>query len=561
MTGDTVDWLVIGSGFGGSVSALRLAEKGYCVDVLECGRRFADDELPEKASNLRRFYYMPFLGMKGILRLTTFRDVFIGNGSGVGGGSLIYANTLYRSRPEFATNPQWSALGDWDAELKRHYDTAEKMLGVVTYEDTSPGDALLLEYATEIGVEDTYAKTRVGVFLGEPGKTVPDPYFAGEGPDRTGCIRCGSCMVGCRHNAKNTLVKNYLWLAEKRGATISAERTVTDIRPINGTDGADGFAVTHVQSGRWVRKDRQTTTASGVVVAAGALGTNRLLLRCKYAGSLPNISDHLGYLVRTNSECSLAITAPDDSFDFTTGISLTSSIHPDPDTHIEPFTYGPGGDFQSLLTTLATERGGKYTRPLFFLLNVLMHPRKFQRTTRIRHWSRRTLFLAIMQTLDNSIRIKVKFRLPGGYPVLTTQQDPDNPNPTFIPAGYAAANWLAQRIGGVAQAFTTEAVASIPISGHLLGGAVIGASADTGVIDTSQHVFGYDNLLVCDGAAVPANVGVNPSLTITAMTERAMSLIAPKTGVTIAPPIRFGTATQSASPAGGINAGDPATQI
>jgi cholesterol oxidase len=288
-----------------------------------------------------------------------------------------------------------------------------------------------------------------------------------------------------------------------------------------------------------VRKDRRTTTARGVVVAGGTLGSNRLLHRCKLAGSLPRISDRLGHLVRTNSESALAVTAADDSRDFTTGVALTSSIYPTPDTHIEPFTYGPHSDSQSVLLTLATERGGRVTRPFHFAVNVLRHPRKFLASARIRNWGRRTFLLGIMQTLDNSIRIKVRFRLPGGYPVLTTEQDPLNPNPDHIPAGYHAANWLANRIGGVAQALVPEATLSIPTTGHLLGGAVIGSAPDNAVIDTGHHVFGYQNLLVCDGSAVPANVGVNPSLTITAMTERAMSLIEPKPGATPAPPIRF----------------------
>ncbi len=538
-TAHDVDWLVIGAGFGGSVSALRLAEKGYRVQVLECGRRFEDSDFAEKTSQLRRYYYFPVLGMKGIFRLTLFRDIFVGTGSGVGGGSLGYANTLYRSRPEFAEHPQWSELGDWDAELAPHYDTAERMLGVTTYDQVTAADELMREYAGTIGVADTFTPTRVGVFLGTPGKTVPDPYFGGEGPERTGCIRCGSCMVGCRHNAKNTLMKNYLWFAERRGVTISPERTVTDIRPLNGTDGADGYAVTHVRTGSWVRKDRRTTVAKGVVVSAGALGTNWLLQRCKLAGSLPAISDRLGYLVRTNSESVVAVTAPDDTRDFTKAVALTSSIYPTADTHIEPVTYGKGADAQSWLFTLATERGGRGSRPFYFLANALRHPGRFLRSVRMRHTSRRTVILAVMQTLDNSIRIKPRFRLPGGFPVLTTEVDPDKPNPDIIPAAYHAANWLAERTGGVAQAATPEAIFSIPSTAHLLGGAAIGASPETGVVNARHELYGYQNLLVCDGSAVPANVGVNPSLTITAMAERAMSFVAPKPGTTPAEPIRF----------------------
>lgn len=436
-------------------------------------------------------------------------------------------------------NPQWSELADWDAELAPHYDTAEHMLGVVPYDEESAADLLMKEYADEKGFGDTYAKTRVGVFLGTPGKTVPDPFFAGEGPERAGCIKCGSCMVGCRHNAKNTLMKNYLYFAERRGARILPERTVVDVRPLGDADGAEGYAVTSVRSGRWVRKDRQSVTARGVVFAAGPLGTNRLLQRCKLSGALPKLSDRLGMLVRTNSESILAVTANDDEHDFARSIAITSSIYPEPDTHIEPVTYGQNGNTQSLIMALATTAGKRGTRPFYFLLNILRHPRKFLRSIRIRKWSGRTVILLVMQTVENSIKLRVKYRLPGGFPVLTTEQDPDNPIPDSVPAAYEAGEWFAERIGGTLQAATPEAVLSIPSTAHLLGGAVIGESPDTGVINARQEVFGYQNLLVCDGSAIPANVGVNPSLTITAMTERAMTFIDTKQGADLPTPIRF----------------------
>ncbi|MGZ8649503.1 MAG: cholesterol oxidase, partial [Solirubrobacteraceae bacterium] len=271
------DWLVIGSGFGGSVSALRLREKGYTVGVLECGRRFADDELPRSTWDVRRYFWAPRLGMRGIFRLTIFKHVTIATGAGVGGGSLGYANTLYRARRRFYEDPQWAELADWEATLAPHYDEAERMLGVIAYDEDDHADELLREYAREIGVEDTYAKTRVGVFLGERGRTVPDPYFGGDGPDRTGCLRCGRCMVGCPHGAKNTLVKNYLWLAERAGADVVPERMVVDVRPLGAPDGSEGYEVVTERPGAWLRRRRQTFTARGVVLAAGALGTNRLL--------------------------------------------------------------------------------------------------------------------------------------------------------------------------------------------------------------------------------------------------------------------------------------------
>jgi cholesterol oxidase len=519
------DWLVIGSGFGGSTSALRLAEKGYRVAVLECGRRYADEDFAKTTWEANKYYWMPKLGLKGVFRLTVFKDVFVASGCGVGGGSLGYANTLYRARPAFYSDPQISGLADWEAELKPHYDEAERMLGVVSYDDDTPADLLLKEYAESIGRGDTYAKTRVGVFLGEAGRTVPDPFFGGEGPERTGCIRCGQCMIGCRYGAKNTLVKNYLWFAERLGVTILPERTAVDIAPLSSPDGSDGYVVTHERSGAWVGRDRKRLRARGVVVAAGALGTNKLLFSAKLRGSLPRLSDRLGYLVRTNSESILAVTAPDDSRDFTDGVAITSSIYPDPDTHIEPVTYGKGADSQSLLYTLMTEAGGRGNQPLHLVLNLVRHPLQAMKASRIKGWSRRTMILLVMQTLDNSIRLKVKRRWPNGNVVLTTEQDPTKPNPDKIPAAYRAAEWIARKTGGTPQAIVMEAALAIPTTAHILGGAVIGSSPEDGVVDSEQRAFNYENLLVCDGAAVPANIGVNPSLTITALAERAMSRI------------------------------------
>lgn len=522
------DWLIIGSGFGGSTSALRLVEKGYKVAVLECGRRFADEDFAQTTWEASKYYWMPKLGMKGVFRTTLFKDIFVVSGSGVGGGSLGYANTLYRARPGFYADPQIAGLADWEAELAPHYDEAERMLGVVTYDQDTDADLLLKEYAEAIGRGDTYAKTRVGVFLGEPGTTVPDPFFDGEGPDRTGCMRCGQCMIGCRFGAKNTLVKNYLYFAEKRGVTVIPERIACDIRPAGAADGSDGYVVTHERTGAWLRRDRREIRARGVIVSAGALGTNKLLATCKLRGSLPRISDRLGWLVRTNSESILAVTAADDTRDFTRGVAITSSIYPDPDTHIEPVTYGKGADSQSLLYTLMTEAGRRGTQPLALVRNIVTHPVQAVRAMRIKNFSRRTMILLVMQSLDNSMRLKVKRRWPNGNVVLTTEQDALNPNPDKIPAAYRAAEWIQSKVGGTAQAIVTEAAFAIPTTAHILGGAVVGADPASGVIDTRHRVFGYENLLVCDGAAVPANVGANPSLTITAMTERAMAQVPAK---------------------------------
>ena len=520
------DWLVIGSGFGGSVAALRLCEKGYRVGVLECGRRFSDDEFADSTWDARRYFWMPKLGCKGILRLTLFKDVLIASGCGVGGGSLGYANTLYVPPRQFFDDPQWRELVDWESALAPHYAEAQRMLGVVDYDrDDEPGQ-LLKRLAGELGVADSYRRTRVGVFLGQPGETVPDPFFGGDGPDRTGCLRCGRCMLGCPHGAKNTLVKNYLWFAERLGARVMPERTVLDIRPLGASDGGDGYAVMSERSGAWVRKDRRTVTAGGVVVAAGALGTNQLLARCRLSGSLPAISPRLGELVRTNSEAIVVVTAKDRGVDFSRGVAIGSSIFPDPHTHIETVTNGGRGDSLRFLYTLLTGDGTRITRPLRWLARIIRHPLQFAGTLWPFGWSRRSITLLVMQTRDNAIALRARRgRLGGGAVRLQTEQDAARPNQTFIPIANQSAKMLARQIDGIAQSNVSEALANIPTTAHILGGAVIAATPESGVVDYRQRVFGYRNLLVCDGAAVPANVGVNPSLTITALAEHAISHI------------------------------------
>jgi cholesterol oxidase len=541
------DWLVIGSGFGGSVSALRLAEKGYRVGVLECGRRYRDQDFAKSAWNLRRYFWMPRLGLRGIFRMTAFKDTFIVSGSGVGGGSLGYANTLYRARPAFFADPQWEELADWERELGPHYETAERMLGVTTYAGTGPADELLREYGEEIGVGETFEQTRVGTYFGEPGREVDDPYFGGEGPRRSGCVHCGSCMIGCRYGAKNTLVKNYLWFAEKLGVEVMPERMVSEVRALGAEDGSEGYAVTSRRSGAWLsRRDPRTVTARGVVFAAGALGTNKLLAECRHRGSLSRLSDRLGHVVRTNSESIQAVTAPDDSRDFAKSIAITSSIYPDPDTHVEVVTYGRGGDLMSRLFTAATGPGTRVTRPLKWIGALLRHPLRSLRLLWPFGWSRRTVILLVMQTTDAAIRLVAKRRMLGRGVRLQTEQDPERPNPTYLPAAARVAEWFANRTGGVAQSGITESALNIPTTAHILGGAVIGPDADHGVVDAANRVYGYENLLVCDGSTVPANPGVNPSLTITALAEHAMARV-PANGAPLELPEAARPADESAS--------------
>jgi cholesterol oxidase len=524
MKGDfDFDWLVIGSGFGGSVSALRLSEKGHRVGVLECGRRFADHEFAKSTGDLRRYTWRPKLGMKGIFRLTIFRDVAVVSGCGVGGGSLGYANTLYVPPKAFFEDDQWGEMQDWREALEPHYAEAQRMLGVTRNPHDDPADQLLRELGEELGVSDSYQKTPVGVYFGEPGKTVPDPFFGGEGPARTGCQMCGRCMVGCPHGAKNTLVKNYLYLAERRGAQVLPERTVIDIRPLGKGDGSDGYEVESVRSGAWVRKERRVQRTRGVVVAAGPLGTNTLLQRCRIGGSLPRISSRLGELVRTNSEAILTVTVPEDyPEDLSRRIAISSSIYPDANTHIETVSYGKDGDSMRAFYTLLVGDGTRVTRPLKLLGQMLRHPKRLAQVLFAKRWSQRTIILLVMQTLDNAIALRPR-KGPFGSMWLRTEQDPERPNPTFIPVANQAAEWLAKRTGGIPQSSITEALFNIPTTAHILGGAVIAPDPEHGVIDAHQRVFGYENLLVCDGSAIPANVGVNPSLTITALAEHAMS--------------------------------------
>jgi cholesterol oxidase len=520
------DWLVVGSGFGGSVSALRLAEKGYRVAVLEKGRRYTDEDLPTSASDRRAFLWAPALGWRGIMRMRLFKDLFTPTQTGVGGGSLVYGGVLLRARPAFFDDPQWPIRGPWADLMEPHYRTAERMLGAVLPPFASTNQRLAQAMVAHLGHGASFTQAPAGVFFGEPGRTVADPYFDGEGPDRTGCTRCGSCMVGCRVGAVNSLTKNYLWFAEKLGVTVMAERSVTDVAPIGAADGRDGYRVTTRRPGPWSKRDIRSYTARGVVLAGGTLGTNELLANCKAHGSLPRLSNQLGELVRTNSESILTVRLPYDRQTWN-DVTASTSIQVDDDTTIEFLTYGRNADVLGRLYTVLVSNGGRVTRPLRWLATVATHPRDTWKTLRVRGWSERTVILLVMQALDNAIALRPKRRRSGRGYKLVTEQHRERPTPTYIEAANRAAQWLAGHTGGVAQSNLLEAVANIPTTVHLIGGAVVSSDVTTGVIDENLHVHGYQNLLVCDGSAMPANPGVNPALTITALAEHAMASITP----------------------------------
>ncbi|CAB4895813.1 MAG: FAD-dependent oxidoreductase [Actinobacteria bacterium] len=536
------DVLVVGSGFGGSVTALRLTEKGYRVGVFEAGRRWADADLPETSWDLKKFLWAPQLGCKGIQRIHVLPDILVLAGAGVGGGSLNYANTLYEPKSDsFYRDRQWAHITDWRSELAPFYDQAKRMLGVVTNPTMTPSDEVIRKVAEQMGVGDTFGMTPVGVFFGrdrekEPGVEVDDPYFGGAGPRRRGCIECGECMTGCRHGAKNTLVKNYLHLAEAAGAQVHPERTVTTVRPLGG----GGYAVDTVRTGTWpAGSTTRTYTADQIVFAAGTWGTQQLLHRLKANGVLPGLSDRLGVLTRTNSEALGGATTKwrnRNKVDFTRGVAITSSFHPDELTHVEPVRYGKGSNAMGLLTTIATKGGGRWPRPLVWLLEAAKHPAQaLSLYGGLNRWSERTIIGLVMQTQDNSLTLFTK-RSRLGRVKVTSKQGHGLPNPTWIPAAYEANQRIAEHIDGFPGSSVGE-IFDIPMTAHFLGGCAIGDSEQTGVVDPYHRVYGHDGLHVVDGSAISANLGVNPSLTITAQAERAMALWPNKGEHDLRPPL------------------------
>ena len=519
-SGFDFDVLVVGSGFGGSVTALRLTEKGYRVGVLEAGARFDDADLPATSFEKKRFLFAPALGWYGIQRIDLLKDVLILSGAGVGGGSLNYANTLYEPLEVFYADRQWAHITDWRAELAPYYDQAKRMLGVTTYPHVSPSDDVMRKVAEEMGVGHTFHPTPVGVFFGRPGEAVADPYFGGAGPTRRGCLDCGECMTGCRHGAKNTLVKNYLYLAERAGATVHPLTTVIRVRPRAG----GGYDVLTRPTTVTRRRERRTFTAEQVVFAASALGTQKLLHRMRDEGSLPAVSDRLGVLTRTNSESILGAIAPKDATeDYSRGVAITSSFHPDEATHIEPVRYGKGSNFMSLLQTVLTDGDNDRPRWRVWLRELWRQRRDVRNLYDLQHWSERTVIALVMQSLDNSITTYTKRSRLTGRRRLTSKQGHGAPNPSWIPQGNEAARRMARLLDGTPGGTIGEPF-NIPLTAHFIGGCAIGDSPRTGVIDPYHRLYGHPGLHVVDGSAISANLGVNPSLTIVAQAERAMAM-------------------------------------
>jgi len=511
---DPFDFLVIGSGFGGSVAALRLTQKGYRVAVLEKGRRYRATDFPSTNWNLRNAVWMPRLGLLGIQALTLLRHVLVLHGVGVGGGSLVYANQLIVPDEAIFSKPEWGP-GNWQERLAPHYAEARRMLGAVDCPSVGNADRILREVGLEVRGEDTFHINPVGVYFGEPEKTVPDPYFGGEGPERTGCKKCGACMIGCPTGAKNTLDLNYLYLAEKRGAKIIPETEVVGVRPLPG----GGYAV-EARSSHGLFRRKHVFEAKNVVFSGGVLGTVDLLLRCKQAGLLPNLSERLGDLTRTNSEAILGVDSRDRSKDWNDHIAITSGIYPDENTHIEVVRYNKGSDLLYAIATVLTDGGGRIPRPLRFLGNILRHPYQFLRALWVPGQSARTSVLLVMQSTENYLRLR---RTSLG---LSSELPPEGSRiPTYIPIANQVTRRMAEKMNGYPKGSWFEVLLDAPTTAHILGGCVMGANRAEGVVDGHGRVFGHPGLYVADGSVVPVNLNVNPALTITALAEYIMEQI------------------------------------
>lgn len=526
------DYVIIGSGFGGSVSAWRLTEKGYRVLVIERGKRFNAEDFPKNNWNIFKYLWIPKLRCFGFQGLFFFKDMWLLNGSGVGGGSLVYASTHRMPPDEFFLAEEWCHLADWMGELKPYYEVANRMLGTAANPRFWPADHALAEIAGELGRSDTFETTPVGIYFGEPGVTVPDPYFDGDGPTRTGCIHCGGCMVGCKHNAKNTLDKNYLFLAEKFGAEVLPESDVFDIRPLYGRQYDDArYEVAYERITDWAFKRQGRVRARNVIVAGGVVGTVDLLLRCRdETGSLPLLSSQVGRSVRSNTEALMGVTARDTGRDYSQGVAISSHFWVDDMTSVEPVRYPPGSSFMRNLIWPASAHSSKgFSHSLLESLKVLVRqPMDFVHTRLKPAWAERDTVLLIMQTLQTKMSFR-RERSPWTLwrRGLVTERDPNQPIPAVVEEGKKVAERFADKVDGVPWMGFNDLL-NIPNTAHILGGCTMGLSDDDGVINDRHEVFNYPGLYVADGSAVPACLGVNPSLTIAAMTERMAGFIPPK---------------------------------
>lgn len=511
------DVIVVGSGFGGSVAALRLAEKGYSVTVLESGRRFADKDFAKNSWHARDFLFAPKIGCLGIQRIHVLPDVVVLCGAGVGGGSLVYANTMYQPKSEFFNHGSWVGITDWQKELSPFYDLAKRMLGVVENPHFSNSDKAMKETAVRMGVGEGFRLAPVAVHFGNgPGEVSPDPYFGGAGPARKGCTHCGECMTGCRHDSKNTLVKNYLALAEQRGVEIKPLSTVTRIVYESGK-----WHVTVRKTDSWGTR-AELLTSDQVVLAAGTYGTQKLLHRMKDDGVLPLLSHRLGYDSRTNSEALVGAVSRNPNIDYTDGVAITSSFYPDSDTHIQPVRYGKQSNAMGLLATVLTDFTAQEAPIRTWLKTIARAPKKALAQYKLKGWSERAVIALVMQSVDNSLTVFGAKDAFGTWR-LRTKQGQGQPNPNWIPVAHDVAKQLAQVIDGVPLGNVGEAFGA-PFTAHFVGGATIGATSEEGVVDGYHRVHGYSTLHIVDGSTITGNLGVNPSLTITAQAERAMSM-------------------------------------
>jgi len=523
----TYDYIIIGSGFGGSVSALRLAEKGYSVAIIEQGKRYLSSDFPKTNWNFRKYFWMPKIGLYGIQALTQLKNIFILHGAGVGGGSLVYANNLLIPPDEVLNGNGWGK-DNWKETISPFYETAKKMLGATPSKRLTPADEILRQCAEDIGKGHTFHTNDVGVYFGEEGKDAPDPYFDGKGPERTGCVFCGGCMVGCRYNSKNSLDKNYLFLAEKLGVTIIPETQVVDV--IQNNDGNYSLK-TKRTTGILSRENKYLS--KGVVFSGGVMGTVKLLLKCKDNNSLPKISPQLGNFVRTNSEALVGSISSRKDIDFSKGIAITSGVYPDKDTHIETVRYGKGQDAMALLNTVLVG-GSKYVpRPILFLGAVFLHPLKFLKILNPFGWAKRATILLVMQNIDNFMQFTYErrwWRL--GFKSMNSFWKTDKRIPSHIPIANEFAKRFAEKTDGIPGSVLPEVLFNTGSTAHILGGCVMSESADDGVIDFQGRLHGYKNLFVVDGSIVPVNLGVNPSLTITALSEYIMDQVPSKENAT-----------------------------